>query len=146
MASRSRWASTRGARRRPASRPGAVSQSLATLIGGSGGGSELSLGGEPVSVGVPAGRVESVKEVKSLPVGATGASLEDVAKVQMSQAPSAVSRTGGEPAVTVTGDISGKDTNAISAAVGNRVDGLNLADGVKASVRWRVRRHSPELQ
>lgn len=110
----------------------AVSQSLATLIGG---GSELTISGDtPVSVGVPADRVNSVEEVRSLPVGTAGASVGDVAEVERSEAPSSVSRTGGEPAVTVTGDISGDDTNAVSAAVGNRVDDLDLADGIEASV------------
>ncbi|CAN5233858.1 hypothetical protein BH24ACT16_BH24ACT16_08650 [soil metagenome] len=101
----------------------AVSQSLATLIGG---GSELTISGDtPVSVGVPADRVNSVEEVRSLPVGTAGASVGDVAEVERSEAPSSVSRTG---------DISGNDTNAVSAAVGNRVDDLDLADGIEASV------------
>lgn len=114
--------------------PSAVSQALATLIGGSGG-AELSVSGDtPVSVGVPADRVDSVDEVRSLPVGATGASVEDVAAVELAEAPSAVSRADGEPAVTVTGDISGEDTNAVSAAVGERIGALDLPDGVEASV------------
>jgi HAE1 family hydrophobic/amphiphilic exporter-1 len=112
-----------------------VPQSLATLLGGGAGGSSLTIAGdEPVSVGVPAGRVDSVDEVRSLPVGATGASLSDVAEVKLSESPSAVTRTDGEPAVTVTGDIAGQDTNAVSAAVNDQVSGLNLADGVQASV------------
>jgi hydrophobic/amphiphilic exporter-1 (mainly G- bacteria), HAE1 family len=114
--------------------PSAVSQALATLIGGSGG-AELSVSGDtPVSVGVPADRVDSVDEVRSLPVGATGASVEDVADVELAEAPSAVSRADGEPAVTVTGDISGEDTNTVSAAVGERIGGLDLPDSVEASV------------
>ncbi|WP_053057634.1 efflux RND transporter permease subunit [Rubrobacter aplysinae] len=113
--------------------PSAVSQSLATYI--SGGGSDLSITGDtPVSVGVPADRVDSVDDVESLPVGAAGASVADVADVEQSEAPSAISRTDGEAGVTVSGDISGGDTNAVSTAVEERVGNLELANGVEASV------------
>ena len=111
---------------------GTVSQSLATLLGG---GLELTLGGEtPVAVGVPDDRVDTVDEVRGLPVGTTGATLSDVAEVEQTEAPSAVSRADGEPTVTVSGTITGQDTNAVSEQVRAEISALDLPEGVDAAV------------
>ena len=107
-----------------------VTQSLGTLIGDQ---SQLTLNDTPVRVGAPESAVDSLDEIRSLPAGA-GATVGDVADVEEVDAPASINRSGGDRAVTVTGTITAEDTNAISNQVASTVNGLDLPDGVTASV------------
>jgi hydrophobic/amphiphilic exporter-1 (mainly G- bacteria), HAE1 family len=111
--------------------PTQVPTSLGTLLGG---GAQLTAGGEtPVSVGVPEGSVDSLEEVRDLPVG-SGAAVADVAEVREVEAPAAVSRVDGDRAVTVTGTITSEDTSSVSSEVQASLSELNLPEGVAAQV------------
>ncbi|QIN81409.1 MMPL family transporter [Rubrobacter tropicus] len=111
--------------------PGAVSTSLGTLLGGTG--SQVTLGDEPVAIGLPEGSVDSIEEVRGLPLG-SGQTVGDVAEVREVQAPSAISRDDGDRAVTVTGTITSEDTSSVSNEVNAALPTLDLPDGVTASV------------
>jgi HAE1 family hydrophobic/amphiphilic exporter-1 len=110
--------------------PTQVSTSLGALLGG---GAQLAIEETPVSVGVPEGSVDSLKEVRSLPVGSS-ATVGDVAEVTEVEAPSAISRVDGDRAVTVTGTITSKDTSAVSNEVRGSLAELDLPEGVTATV------------
>ncbi len=109
--------------------PAQVSGSLATLIGE---GSQVTIGETPVEVGVPEEDVDSLEEVRGLPIG-PGATVEDVADVREEEAPSAVSRSNGDRAVTVTGRITAQDTSAVSTEAQELIDGLDLPGDVTAT-------------
>ena len=109
--------------------PAQVSGTLATLIGE---GSRVTIGETPVAVGVPEETVDSLDEVRGLPVG-PGVAVEDVADVEEVEAPSAVSRRDGDRAVTVRGRITAQDTNAVSTEAQERIDALDLPAGVTAT-------------
>src|SRR5215207_2614664 len=81
--------------------PTLVSGSLGSLLGDS---AVTTLGETPVVVGVPGSSVDSLDEVRSLPVGGD-TTVGDIAEVREVESPAAVSRTDGERAVTVTGAI-----------------------------------------
>jgi len=110
--------------------PTQVPTSLGGLLGG---GSQLTIGETPVSVAVPEGSVDSLEEVRNLPVG-PGAAVEDVAEVREVEAPAAVSRVDGDRAVTVTGTITSEDTNSVSSHVQSSLTTLVLPEGVAAQV------------
>ena len=110
--------------------PTQVPTSLGALLGG---GAQLTVSETPVSVGVPQSSVDSLEEVRGLPVG-SGATVEDVARVREVQAPAAVSRVDGDRAVTVTGTITSEDTSAVSNEVGTSMTELDLPEGVSAQV------------
>ncbi|HSL00218.1 MAG TPA: efflux RND transporter permease subunit [Rubrobacteraceae bacterium] len=110
--------------------PSQVSASLGALLGG---GARLTVGETQVSVGVPEEAVDSLGEVRGLPVG-PDVVVEDVAEVRESDAPSAVSRVDGERAVTVTGTIRGEDTSSVSNEISTSLQELVLPEGVTASV------------
>ena len=110
--------------------PSGVSQTLGVLLSDR---SELTLGDTPVSVGVPQGSVNSLDQVRGLPVG-SGTPLGDVAEVQEVDAPAAISRADGERAVTVTGTITAQDSNAVSSQVESTLNDLDLPGEVEASV------------
>lgn len=110
--------------------PTQVPTSLGALLGG---GAQLTVGETPVSVGVPQSSVDSLEEVRNLPVG-SGATVEDVARVREVQAPAAVSRVDGDRAVTVTGTITSEDTSAVSNEVRTSMRELDLPEGVSAQV------------
>ena len=110
--------------------PTQVPTSLGGLLGG---GAQLTIGETPVSVGVPEGSVDSLEEVRNLPVG-PGAAVEDVAEVREVEAPAAVSRVDGDQAVTVTGTITSEDTNSVSSQVQSSLTKLDLPEGVAAQV------------
>ena len=110
--------------------PTQVPTSLGTLLGG---GAQLTISETPVSVGVPEGSVDSLEEVRELPVG-TGATVEDVAGVREVAAPVAVSRVDGDRAVTVTGTITSEDTSSVSSEVQTSLSELDLPGGVTAQV------------
>ncbi|MDP8901727.1 MAG: efflux RND transporter permease subunit, partial [Actinomycetota bacterium] len=109
--------------------PAQVSGSLATLIGE---GSQVTIGETPVEVGVPEEDVHSLEEVQGLPIG-PGVTVEDVADVREEEAPSAVSRSDGDRAVTVTGRITAQDTNAVSTEAQELIEGLELPGDVTAT-------------
>jgi len=111
--------------------PSAVTTSLGTLLGGTG--SQVTLGDEPVAIGLPEGSVDSIEEVRGLPLG-SGQSVGDVAEVREVQAPSAISRSDGDRAVTVTGTITSEDTSSVSGEVNAALPTLDLPDGVTAAV------------
>jgi multidrug efflux pump subunit AcrB len=110
--------------------PTQVPTSLGALLGG---GAQLTVGETPVSVGVPEGSVDSLGEVRDLPVG-SGATVEDVADVREVEAPAAISRVDGDRAVTVTGTITSEDTSSVSSEVQSSLEELDLPDGVVAQV------------
>ncbi|MGF1473461.1 MAG: efflux RND transporter permease subunit [Rubrobacteraceae bacterium] len=111
--------------------PSSVSQTLTVLLGNP---SEISLGETPVSVGVPEGSVDSLDQVRGLPVG-PGVTVEDVSsEVQEVDAPAAISRVDGERAVTVTATITSQDTSTVSGEVQSTLQDLNLPGNVEASV------------
>ncbi|HEX2182388.1 MAG TPA: efflux RND transporter permease subunit, partial [Rubrobacteraceae bacterium] len=110
--------------------PTQVPTSLGALLGG---GAQLAVGETPVSVGVPESSVDSLEEVRDLPVG-SGASVEDVAHVREVEAPAAVSRVDGDRAVTVTGTITSEDTSSVSNEVRDSLTELDLPEGVSAQV------------
>jgi HAE1 family hydrophobic/amphiphilic exporter-1 len=107
-----------------------VPSTLGVLLGGGG---SFEVGDQTVAVGVPEDATDSLEEVRDLPLG-PDAALSDVAEVREVEAPSAVTRVDGERAVTVTGDITAEDSNAVSTAVGEAVADLDLPDGVTAAV------------
>ena len=110
--------------------PTQVPTSLGALLGG---GAQLTVGETPVSVGVPEGSVDSLGEVRDLPVGA-GATVEDVADVREVEAPAAISRVDGDRAVTVTGTITSEDTSSVSSEVQSSLEELDLPEGVSPQV------------
>jgi HAE1 family hydrophobic/amphiphilic exporter-1 len=110
--------------------PTQVPTSLGALLGG---GAQLTVGETPVSVGVPERSVDSLEEVRGLPVG-LGATVEDVAEVREVEAPAAVSRVDGDRAVTVTGTITSEDTSSVSGEVRTSLTELDLPEGVSAQV------------
>jgi hydrophobic/amphiphilic exporter-1 (mainly G- bacteria), HAE1 family len=110
--------------------PTQVPTSLGALLGG---GAQLTVGETPVSVGVPEGSVDSLGEVRDLPVG-SGATVEDVADVREVEAPAAISRVDGDRAVTVTGTITSEDTSSVSSEVQSSLEELDLPEGVAAQV------------
>ena len=110
--------------------PGVVSGSLASLLGDS---TVTTLGDAPVVVGVPANSVDSLDEVRGLPVG-SGITVGDVAEVGEVESPAAVSRTEGERAVTVTGAITSTDTQTVSTEAQRLIADLDLPANVTAQV------------
>jgi HAE1 family hydrophobic/amphiphilic exporter-1 len=110
--------------------PTQVSASLGALLGG---GAQLAIGETPVSVGTPEGSVDSLEEVRGLPVG-SGVTVGEVAEVSEVEAPSAISRVDGDRAVTVTGTITSEDTSAVSNEVSSTLPKLDLPEGVTATV------------
>ncbi len=110
--------------------PGVVSGSLASLLGDS---TVTTLGDAPVVVGVPASSVDSLDEVRGLPVG-SGITVGDVAEVREVESPAAVSRTEGERAVTVTGAITSTDTQTVSTEAQRAIADLDLPANVAAQV------------
>ncbi|HET7478026.1 MAG TPA: efflux RND transporter permease subunit [Rubrobacteraceae bacterium] len=110
--------------------PGGVSSSLGALLGGS---TVTTLGDTPVVVGAPAKTVDSLDEVRKLSVG-SGSTVGDVAQVDQVESPAAVSRTDGDRAVTVTGEINSNDTQTISTKAQAAVAKLDLPGNVKAQV------------
>ena len=109
--------------------PSGVAQTLGVLLSDR---SEISLGDTPVSVGVPQGSVDTLDQVRGLPLGA-GTTLGDVAKVQEVDAPAAISRSDGDRAVTVTGTITSQDSNSVSSQVSSTLNDLDLPGDVEAS-------------
>jgi HAE1 family hydrophobic/amphiphilic exporter-1 len=110
--------------------PSLISGSLGSLLGES---TLTTLGDAPVVVGVPEGSVDSLKEVRALPVG-SGVTVEDVASIEEVESPAAISRTDGERAVTVTGEITSTDTQTVSTEARDAVAKLDLPGGVTAQV------------
>ncbi len=110
--------------------PGGVAQTLGVLLSER---SELTLGDTPVSVGIPRGSIDSLDEVRGLPVG-PGATVGDVAEVREVDAPTAISRSDGERAVTVTATITSRDSNSVSSRVDSRLSDLNLPGDVRANI------------
>jgi len=110
--------------------PTLVSGSLGSLLGDS---AVTTLGETPVVVGVPGSSVDSLDEVRSLPVGGD-TTVGDIAEVREVESPAAVSRTDGERAVTVTGAITSTDTQTVSTEAQQAIADLDLPAGVTAQV------------
>jgi HAE1 family hydrophobic/amphiphilic exporter-1 len=110
--------------------PSLVSGSLGSLLGES---TVTTLGDAPVFVGVPEGSVDSLEEVRALPVG-SGTTVGEVAEVERVESPAAISRTDGERAVTVTGEITSTDTQTVSTEAREAAAELDLPGGVTAQV------------
>jgi HAE1 family hydrophobic/amphiphilic exporter-1 len=110
--------------------PVLVSTSLGSLLGGS---TVTTLGDRPVVVGVPRGSADSLDEVRKLPVG-SGTTVDDVAEVSEVDSPAAVSRDGGDRAVTVTAQITSPDTQTVSADAQSALANVALPGNVEAQV------------
>jgi HAE1 family hydrophobic/amphiphilic exporter-1 len=110
--------------------PTVVSGSLGSLLGGS---TVTTLGNTPVVVGVPESSVDSLDEVRGLPVGGY-TTVGDIAEVEEVESQAAVSRTDGERAVTVTGGITSPDTQAVSTEAQRAIADLDLPGDVTAQV------------
>jgi multidrug efflux pump subunit AcrB len=110
--------------------PSGVSTSLGALLGGD---TLTSVGEAPVVVSVPEESVNSLEEVRELPVSST-TTVGDMAEVEKVRSPAAVSRVDGERAVTVTANITSPDTQTISAEAKAAVAKLDLPGQVTASV------------
>ena len=110
--------------------PTQIPASLGALLGG---GVQLAIGETPVSVGVPEGSVDSLEEVRDLPVG-SGATVGDVAEVREAEAPAVISRVDGDRAVTVTGTITSEDTSSVASEVRTSLSELDLPGDVTAQV------------
>jgi HAE1 family hydrophobic/amphiphilic exporter-1 len=110
--------------------PIVVSGSLGSLLGES---AVTTLGDTPVVVGVPENSVDSLDEVRGLPVG-SDTTVGDVAEVSEAESPAAVSRTDGERAVTVTGSITSTDTQTVSTEAQRAIADLDLPANVTAQV------------
>ncbi len=110
--------------------PALVSDSLSSLLGES---TVTTLGDTPVVVGVPENSLDSLDEIRGLPVG-TDIIVGDVAEVREVESPAAVSRTDGERAVTVTGGITSTDTQTVSTEAQRAIADLDLPANVTAQV------------
>jgi HAE1 family hydrophobic/amphiphilic exporter-1 len=110
--------------------PVQVSGSLGSLLGDS---TVTTLGDTPVVVGVPQGSLDSLDEVRGLPLG-SDTTVGDVAEVGEVESPAAVSRTDGERAVTVTGGITSTDTQTVSTEAQRAIADLDLPANVTAQV------------
>jgi hydrophobic/amphiphilic exporter-1 (mainly G- bacteria), HAE1 family len=110
--------------------PVVVSGSLGSLLGD---GTVTTLGDTPVVVGVPEDSVDSLDEVRGLPVGSE-TTVGDVAEVGEVESPAAISRTEGERAVTVTGGITSTDTQTVSTEAQRAIADLDLPANVTAQV------------
>jgi HAE1 family hydrophobic/amphiphilic exporter-1 len=110
--------------------PAVVSGSLGSLLGD---GVVTTLGDTPVVVGVPEDSVDSLDEVRGLPVG-SGTTVGDVAEVGEVESPAAISRTDGERAVTVTGGITSTDTQTVSTEAQRAIADLDLPANVAVQV------------
>jgi hydrophobic/amphiphilic exporter-1 (mainly G- bacteria), HAE1 family len=110
--------------------PAVVSGSLGSLLGD---GTVTTLGDTPVVVGVPEGSVDTLDEVRGLPVG-SDTTVGDVAEVGEVESPAAISRTDGERAVTVTGGITSTDTQTVSTEAQRAIADLDLPANVTAQV------------
>ncbi len=110
--------------------PTGISQTLGVLLSDR---SEISLGDTPVAVGVPQGSVDTLDQVRGLPLG-SGTTLGDVAEVQEVDAPAAISRVDGDRAVTVTGTITSQDSSSVSGQVSSTLNDLDLPGDVEAGV------------
>jgi hydrophobic/amphiphilic exporter-1 (mainly G- bacteria), HAE1 family len=110
--------------------PVQVSGSLGSLLGES---TVTTLGDTPVVVGVPKGSLDSLDEIRGLPLG-SDTTVGDVAEVGEVESPAAVSRTDGERAVTVTGGITSTDTQTVSTEAQRAIADLDLPANVTAQV------------
>jgi HAE1 family hydrophobic/amphiphilic exporter-1 len=110
--------------------PALVPTSLGSLLGNS---TVTTLGNTPVVVGVPETSVDTLDEVRGLPV-ASDTTVGDVAGVSEVDSPAAVSRVDGERAVTVRGRITSADTQTVSTNAQNALAKIALPGDVKAQV------------
>ena len=110
--------------------PVQVSGSLGSLLGES---TVTTLGDTPVVVGVPQSSLDSLDEIRGLPLG-SDTTVGDVAEVGEVESPAAVSRTDGERAVTVTGGITSTDTQTVSTEAQRAIADLDLPANVTAQV------------
>ena len=87
-------------------------------------------GAEPVQVilQLDPEAVDSVEALGRLPVG-PGVTLADVATIDEQNVRATVSRVGGTASSTVSGEVIGEDTGAISAAVQAELDRLEESTG-----------------
>jgi HAE1 family hydrophobic/amphiphilic exporter-1 len=86
-----------------------------------------------VSIALPAEATAGADALGALAV-ADGVVLSDVATVSETSAPSTVTSSDGQRTATVTGTISDENTGAVNAEITAAVDGLDLPDGVEATV------------
>ena len=80
--------------------------------------------------------VDSLSEVKSLTIsGPLGfAPLGEISKILPSKGPVTISRTDAKRSASVTGAITGRDTQRIGAIVETKIDSIDLPSGVDVSI------------
>ncbi len=102
---------------------------------------QLAAGQDPVAVFVrvdPA-MVTSVDTLRQLPVGtAVTVPLGTIAAVDQVAAQGSITRVDGAPASTISAEIAGPDTGAVSKAVQQEIDGLKASGAIPAGVTVRL--------
>jgi HAE1 family hydrophobic/amphiphilic exporter-1 len=91
----------------------------------------------PVVLRLDPEAVGSVAELEGLPVG-PGVTLGDVADVEERDVRATITRVNAAPSSTVSGEIIGEDTGAISAGVQGRLDELEASGELPAGVSVQV--------
>ena len=88
--------------------------------------------GEPLAVVIrfPAEAATSVEDLQGLPVGASGATVGDVAEVEEIEARPTITRVDGSPSATVSADITDENTGAVSAAIAAEIQRLEDVDAL----------------
>jgi HAE1 family hydrophobic/amphiphilic exporter-1 len=107
-----------------------VSRSLGLLLSDA---PLTTIGETPVVLTLPDRAVDTVGEVRRLPLG-PGVDVGDVADVREVDSPAAISRFDGDRAVTVSANITSTDTQSVSQEARAAIDRLDLPDGVSARV------------
>lgn len=110
-----------------------VARSLGAYLAGNAAGDTLSIGGTPVSVGIPPEEADSLEEIGALPVG-PGVVVSDVAEVERVDAPAEVRRSDGDRTVTVSATMEAPDAGAVTAEAQESLDELELPGDVEAAV------------
>ncbi len=102
---------------------------------------------EPLAVVIrfPADAATSVEDLQALPVGASGATIGDVAEVEEIEARPTITRVDGSPSATVSADITDENTGAVSAAIAAEIQRLEDADALPAGTSVTIGGVSEQL-
>jgi len=82
--------------------------------------------------------VDSVDRLAELPVGAGGVTLVEVSSIEERDVRATISRVGGAPSSTISGEIVSDDTGAVSSAVRAELDRLEADGALPAGVSVAV--------
>jgi HAE1 family hydrophobic/amphiphilic exporter-1 len=91
----------------------------------------------PVVLRLDAPGLDSAAALGALPIG-PGVALSDVATIRTTDVRATISRVNAAPSSTISGEIIGEDTGAISATVQQRLDELEAAGELPAGVSVQV--------